>query len=97
MAGGLGGLNGKTGEVLRWVLGISLGCVVAYYTAQIEIERRLTMTDGAVSAIRTLEEAHFQEVQRSLTRIERAIERIEATGMDRKTGEPYAVQRNYQR
>lgn len=85
--------NGKTGELLRYVIGLAMAALVAYFTAQIQTEHRLTQTDGNVAAIKTLEQAHFEEVQRSLIRIERFMERIEATGADRQTGEPYAIQR----
>ncbi len=87
-----GSLNGRTGEMVRWVAGLVLAGLIAYLTAQTQIEHRMTTTDGNVAGIKTLEQAHFEEVQRSLVRIERAIERIEATGADAKTGEPYRVQ-----
>jgi hypothetical protein len=85
-------MNGKTGEVIRYLIGLGVAGIVAYYTAQIQTEHRLTQTDGDVATIKTLEQAHFEEVQRSLIRIERFMERIEATGQDRSTGEPYSVQ-----
>lgn len=87
-----GPFNGKTGELVRYLIGMGVAALVAYYTAQMQIEHRMTSTDGDVAVIKTLEQSHFEEVQRSLTRIERAIERIEATGADSKTGEPYRVQ-----
>lgn len=89
------GMNGKTAAILQSVIGAIVAALVAYYTAQIQTERRLTTTDGQVIAIRQLEDAHFQEVQRSLSRIERAIERIEANGVDRRTGEPLSIQRQF--
>lgn len=85
-------LNGRTGELLRYLIGLALAGIVAYYTAQIQTEHRLTQADGDLAAVKTLEQAHFDETQRSLVRIERFMERIEATGADRRTGEPYAVQ-----
>lgn len=85
-------MNGKTGELVRYLIGIGVAAMVAYFTAQNQTEHRLTQTDGQVAAIKALEEAHFQEVQRSLVRIERFMERIEATGQDRSTGEPYSIQ-----
>ncbi len=90
-------LNGKTGEFIRYLLALVLAGTVAYFTAQNQIEHRLTSTDGDVAVIKTLEQSHFEEVQRSLTRIERAIERIEETGADAKTGEPYHVQRQFEK
>lgn len=89
------GMNGNTGAIVRSLIGAAIAAIVAYYTAQIQTENRLTTTDGQVIAIRQLEDAHFQEVQRSLARIERAIERIEANGVDRRTGEPLSIQRQF--
>ncbi len=91
-----GPLNGRTGELVRYLIGLGLAGMVAYFTAQIQTEHRLTQTDGEVANIKTLEQAHFEEVQRSLIRIERFMERIEATGQDRSTGEPYSLQRQSQ-
>jgi hypothetical protein len=86
-------MNGKTGEYVRYLIGLGLAAMVAYFTAQTSTEHRMTQTNGDVAAVRQLEQAHFEETQRSLLRIERAIERIEATGQDRATGEPYSLQR----
>lgn len=92
-------LNGKTGEYIRFAVALVIAALVAYFTAQVQVEHRLTVTDGnlAVLGMRQtgaveLEQSHFEDMQRSLARIERAIERIEATGTDTKTGEPYAAQ-----
>lgn len=84
-------LNGRTGEMVRYLIGLAIAGLVAYYTAQIQTEHRLTQATGDLTAVKTLEQAHFDEVQRSLVRIERFMERIEATGADRRTGEPYSV------
>ena len=80
-----GPLNGKTGEYVRYLIGMGIAALVAYFTAQGALQER-------VSKVETLEQSHFEEVQRSLQRIERFMERIEATGADAKTGEPYRVQ-----
>ena len=80
-----GPLNGKTGEIVRYLIGLGVAGVVAYFTAIGALQER-------VSRVETLEQSHFEEVQRSLQRIERFMERIEATGADAKTGEPYRVQ-----
>lgn len=100
-------LNGHTGEMLRYVIGLALAALVAYFTAQTKTEREMAETKGEVAANRTLEQAHFEEIQRTLKMmdennerrlnlIQGAINRIEATGADRRTGEPYAVQRRFQ-
>lgn len=85
-----GPLNGKTGEMLRWVIGLMIAGLVYYFSGIGALQER-------VSKVETLEESHFQEVQRSLVRIERFMERIEATGADAKTGEPYRIQGQYQK
>jgi predicted ribosomally synthesized peptide with SipW-like signal peptide len=92
---GLEPLNGKTGEWVRLLIAMAVAGTVAYFTAQTEIERRMTQTDGQVAAVKALEQAHFEEVQRSLIRIERAVERIEGNGVDRRTGEPFSLQRQF--
>lgn len=91
--------NGKTGELLRYVIGLALAAIVAYFSGQIatnktiaDTNERVSTTNGHVSVIESREQSHFEEVQRSLIRIERFMERIEATGADRRTGEPYAAQ-----
>lgn len=86
--------NGKTGELLRYIAALVIAGIVAYYTAQIKTENHMGKTDSDVAVLKTLEQSHFDEMQRSLTRIERAIERIEATGADVRTGEPYRLQRS---
>jgi len=92
--------NGKTGEWLRFLLAASASLVIAYYSAQAVVndkiadtQRQIAQVNGRVDVAITKEESHFEEVQRSLLRIERFMERIEATGADRATGEPYEVQR----
>ncbi len=87
-----GPLNGKTGEMVRYVIALAIAGFVAYFTAQKQVDNRIAVTESNVAVIKTLEQSHFDEVQRSLLRIERAIERIEATGADARTGEPYRVQ-----
>ena len=56
-------LDGKTGELLRWVLGSVVAILVSYYTAAISTEQRLTNVE-------TTQRLNFDELQRSLTRIE---------------------------
>jgi hypothetical protein len=56
---GLLGLNGKTGEVLRWLLGLAGAALISYFTAQGAIEQRVT-------AVETKEGAHFEEVIRRM-------------------------------
>ena len=66
---GLAGLNGKTGEVLRWLIGGIAAVLIAYYTAQGALENRLT-------ALETKNQALGEEIQRSLTRIETDIREL---------------------
>lgn len=91
-----GPLNGRTGEFLRWVIGLVLAGLVAYFTAIGSIRER-------VGNIDTREQSHFDEVQRTLIRMDMNQEQrfnelkqylqfIVQTGADAKTGEPYRVQ-----
>lgn len=89
-------LNGRTGELVRYLIGLGLAAVVAYFTAIGQLRESQTETNGKLSVIDQREQSHFEEVQRSLIRIERFMERIEANGQDRRTGEPYSVQRGQQ-
>lgn len=67
---GVAGLNGKTGELLRWIFMLVLGGVIAYYTAQIASERRFATIEARVESSRAVEQQHFEEIQRALARIE---------------------------
>lgn len=89
-------LNGKTGEVMRWLV-VLIGAVLAsYFTAQSAIQR-----DSAVTATRL--NSFEGEVLRRLDRIENGLvterqERREEfrdwlNGVDRRTGEPLPLQR----
>lgn len=91
-----GPLNGKTGEFIRWVIGLGLAALVSYYTAIGSIRER-------VGNIDTREQGHFDEVQRTLQRMDANQEQrfnelknylqfIVQTGADAKTGEPYRIQ-----
>lgn len=55
--------NGKLLSFGRFVLGLIVSVLVAYYSAQLAIEQRVTRVE-------TKEEAHFEEVLRRLQRIE---------------------------
>jgi translation initiation factor 2B subunit (eIF-2B alpha/beta/delta family) len=92
---GMEPLNGKTGEFLRYLLGLALAAIVSYYTAMDALKDAVSATNSRVSVIESREQQHFEEVQRSLSRIERAIERIEGNGVDRRTGEPFSLQRQF--
>lgn len=69
MGNGMAGLNGKTGEVVRWVLGGIAAALIAYYTAQGAITERL-------SAIEARQSAESSEMQRALARIETDIREL---------------------
>lgn len=60
MGDGLLGLNGKTGEVLRWLLGMVSAALIAYFTAQSAIEQRVT-------AVETRQSAQYEDLQRQVT------------------------------
>lgn len=57
---GLLGLNGRTGELLRWVGGLAMSAIVAYFSAQASVTNRLT-------AVETTQRLQFEEIQRSLS------------------------------
>lgn len=52
-------LNGKTGEWIRYLGGLVLAAVIAYFTAMSTINQ-------AIAEVRTTEDAHFSEVLRRL-------------------------------
>ncbi|MGH9253671.1 MAG: hypothetical protein ACRD3C_03785 [Vicinamibacterales bacterium] len=52
-------LNGKTGEFLRWVLGLAAACVVAYFTTISAMKQEITRVEER-------ENNHFEEVLRRL-------------------------------
>jgi hypothetical protein len=94
-----GPLNGRTGEVMRWCIGLAVAALVSYFTAQGTTNQRLTKveTEGA---------ERWYYVQSSLTRIEGRLERRDQemqqiisdwlNGIDRRTGEPLPLQRAIQ-
>jgi hypothetical protein len=61
--------NGKLLAFGRFVLGIVVTVLVAYYSAQAAITERLTRVE-------TLQQSNFQEVLRSLDRIQADITRL---------------------
>lgn len=94
-----GPLNGKTGEVLRWVVGLVVTALVAYFTAQAKTGERLAVV-----------ETRWEEMQRRMNAIEngqagmiqsqarieelfRSVVKEWSTGVDRRTGEPLPLQR----
>lgn len=57
---GLLGLNGLTGELVRWVVGLAMSAIVAYFSVQASVTNRLT-------AVETTQRLQFEEIQRSLS------------------------------
>ena len=66
------GMNGKTADILRWAFVLVLAGMVSYFTAQASTWQRIT-------AIETSERLHFDEVQRSLNRIESDLRDVKRT------------------
>jgi len=60
-------LNGHTGEVARWIIGLVMLALVTYYNRDREAGERVVMID-------VREQIRFEENQRSFSRIERAVE-----------------------
>ncbi len=91
------GLNGRTGEMLRIVIGMIVAVLVSYFTAQNTTNERITKveTQGA---------ERWDYIQQSLNRIERKQDEDRAeirsivqdwrNGIDRRTGEPLPLQRS---
>lgn len=55
----MAGLNGKTGEVLRWLVGIAAAAVVGYYTS-------IGAINSEIATIKAKQESQFSEVLRRL-------------------------------
>lgn len=60
--------NGKTGEMLRWVLGLVLAAVVAYFTSTGAMQAQLAV-------ITERENNHYHEMLKRLDRIENKLDR----------------------
>ncbi len=61
--------NGKLVSLGRWILSTAVTVLVAYYSAQIAIEQRITRVE-------TRQESNFQEVLRTLDRVEAELVRL---------------------
>jgi hypothetical protein len=95
-----GAFNGRTGEWLRWLGGLALAALVAYYTAQGAMQKELAIID-------TREQTRWIELQRRLEQIEGSTQRSEemfrqvlqewSRGIDRSTGEPLPLQHSIDR
>ena len=46
------GLNGKTGEVLRWAFGLLLAAVVSYFTSIGAVQTRIAVAESQIDAMR---------------------------------------------
>ena len=68
----MSGLNGKTAEFLRWVLGLVLAALVAYFTSQINIETRIAISETNITNL----EKKVDKVDGKLDRLDDKIERV---------------------
>lgn len=75
--------TGGSSVVLMWIVGLAIAGGVSYFTSKSTIESRVTQVE-------TKEATHFEEVQRSLDRIERSLER---TNERLETRPPIVVER----
>lgn len=89
--------NGKTGEMLRWIITMAFGALVSYYAAIGALKQQIADTNTRVSVLETKQDLNHQEVKSDLVDIKRGLDRIEATGQDRRTGEPYSIQRQFEK
>lgn len=88
-------MNGKTGEVLRWAIGLAAAAVVAYFTAQGTTNERLAVLETKwtfiqeslkeIKANQAKQDADFQRTLREWVQ-----------GVDRRTGEPLPLQRAFE-
>jgi cell division protein FtsB len=97
---GTGSLNGKTGEMLRWVVTLALGALTAYFTAQGAIKQDVAVVQTLVNERKD----DIAEIKQSVIEIKsenrefrneiRAIVNDAARGVDRRTNEPILLQRS---
>lgn len=64
-----GGMNGKTGEMLRWILGLALAAIVSYFTA-------LGALQSKVAVVEEREQNHYNEVRRLLETMDIKLDRV---------------------
>lgn len=101
-----GPLNGKTGEVVRWVIGLAVAVLVSYFTAENATNLRISDVKGEVAVERTKADERWEMLKSSLDEIKTHLrerdreERQRYTdwlnGVDRRTGEPLPLQRAMQ-
>ena len=63
------GLNGQTGEYMRWLIGVGAAALVAYFTT-------IGAMQAEVSAVKAQQESQFQEVLRRLEILQADIREI---------------------
>lgn len=76
MGAGVAGLNGKTGEVLRWVIGGIVTVLISYYSAQQATSNRIASVEATIGKVESKVESNFGELQRTLGRIETDIREL---------------------
>lgn len=59
--------NGKTGEYVRWIIGMALAGIVAYFTA-------LGALQAQLAVVIERERNHYDEIIRRLDRIENKVD-----------------------
>jgi hypothetical protein len=69
------------GGVRRWLVNMVIGALIAYFTAKGAIEVR-------VAVVEERENNHYAELQRSLERIERNLERLSQEQASAQPGRP---------
>lgn len=63
----VGSINGRTGEYVRWMLGLALAGLVAYFTA-------LGTLQAQLAVVVERERNHYDEIIRRLDRIETKVD-----------------------
>lgn len=62
-------LNGATGEVVRWLIGVAAAAVVAYFTT-------INAIQAAIVEVKTRQESQFNEVLRRLDVVQQDIREL---------------------
>ena len=90
-------MNGKHGEVLRWIITVVASVLAAYFTSQNATDQRLTTVETTERLHYEATQSALQDIKASLLRQEDRWQRVlddASRGVDRRTGEPVLLQRS---
>lgn len=66
-----GSLNGKTGEMLRWIVALVIAGVIGYYSSLVATTERLR-------AVEVLQDAQYAELLRAVTDVKQEVRDLRA-------------------